>query len=209
METSKFMNLTKDMIMLTKNIYRKTLTIIVACLLCCGTTLAATKITATLEHTGATYYAQGQTFSFSIDATEEHYNGANGQRGWNGQAAMKFTFALPTNSVIRKATLTWSTHILGSRTQRTNKINYMNAGKDLNWSSFTNGTPEVIATAAKPFTNITDVQLLGDSYHYGIETDVTNAVSTIVNSGQNYIVFFVTGNGAGADLYGKASDRAP
>ena len=209
METSKFMNLTKDMIMLTKNIYRKTLTIIVACLLCCGTTLAATKITVALEHTGATYYAQGQTFSFSIDATGERYNRAGGQRGNNGQAAMKFTFALPANSVIRKATLTWSTHILGSRTQRTNQINYMNAGKDLNWSSFTNGTPEVIATAAKPFTNITDVQLLGDSYHYGIETDVTNAVNTIVNSGQNYIVFFVTGNEAGADLYGKASDRAP
>lgn len=209
MEKSKFMNLTKDMIMLTKNIYRKTLTIIVACLLCCGTTLAATQITATLEHTGATYYAQGQTFSFSIDATEEHYNRAGGQRGYNGQAAMKFTFALPANSVIRKATLTWSTHILGSRTQRTNQINYMNAGKDLNWSSFTNGTPEIIATAAKPFTSITNVQLLGDSYHYGIETDVTNAVSTIVNSGQNYIVFFVTGNEAGADLYGKTSDRAP
>ncbi len=199
----------KIMIMNTRNIYNKALVIMVFCLLCCSNALAATKITATLEHTGATYYAQGETFSFSIDATGERYNRAGGQRGYNGQAAMKFTFALPANSVIRKATLTWSTHILGSKTQRTNQINYMNAGKDLNWSSFTNGTPEVIATAAKPFTSITNVQLLGDSYHYGIETDVTNAVSTIVNSGQNYIVFFVTGNEAGADLYGKASDRAP
>ena len=199
----------KIMIMNTRNIYNKALVIMVSCLLCCGTTLAATKITAALEHTGATYYAQGKTFSFSIDATGERYNRAGGQSGYNGQAAMKFTFELPANSVIRKATLTWSTHILGSKTQRTNQINYMNAGKDLNWSSFTNGTPEVIATAAKPFTSITNVQLLGDSYHYGIETDVTNAVSTIVNSGQNYIVFFVTGNEAGADLYGKTSDRAP
>ena len=189
------------------NNFAKTIFLLVTIIMAAGVKADVTD--ATLEHTGATYYAQGKTFSFSIDATEEHYNNAGGQSGYNGQAVMKFTFSLPPNSVIRKATLTWSTHIFGSKTQRTNQINYMNAGKDLDWSSYTNGTPEVIATAAKPFTNITNVQLLGDSYHYGIETDVTNAVSTIVNSGQNYIVFFVTGNEAGADLYGKTSDRAP
>ena len=197
--------------MLTKNIYRKTLTIIVTCLLCCGTTLAATQITATLEHTGATYYMKGETYKQTYDAENEHYNNARGQRGWNGQAAMKFSFNLPAGKTVIAATLTWSTTIYGQPSQRNNSFYYMNLGKDLDWDAFARGRGNMImAMSGSPYTYFTNVELNGTdqgTLHTNVETDVTSAVQAVESQG--YITLFVTNNGAGGDLSGKGSNRAP
>ncbi len=199
------------MIMNTRNIYNKALVIMVSCLFCCGTTLAATKITATLEHTGATYYMNGETYKQTYDAENEHYNNARGQRGWNGQAAMKFSFNLPAGKTVIAATLTWSTTIYGQPSQRNNSFYYMNLGKDLDWDAFARGRGNMImAMSGSPYTSFTNVVLNGTdqgTLHTNVETDVTSAVQAVESQG--YITLFVTNNGAGADLYGKGSNSAP
>lgn len=195
----------------TRNIYNKALVIMVSCLFCCGTTLAATKITATLEHTGATYYMNGETYKQTYDAENEHYNNARGQRGWNGQAAMKFSFNLPAGKTVIAATLTWSTTIYGQPSQRNNSFYYMNLGKDLDWDAFARGRGNMImAMSGSPYTSFTNVVLNGTdqgTLHTNVETDVTSAVQAVESQG--YITLFVTNNGAGGDLSGKGSNSAP
>lgn len=197
--------------MITRNIYNKALVIMVSCLLCCGTTLAATKITATLEHTGATYYMNGETYKQTYDAETERYNRAGGQRDWNGQAAMKFSFNLPAGKTVIAATLTWSTTIYGNPSTRNNSFYYMNLGKDLDWDAFARGRGNMImAMSGSPYTYFTNVELNGTNQgtlHTNVETDVTPAVQAVESQG--YITLFVTNNAVGADLYGKGSNRAP
>ena len=199
------------MIMNTRNIYNKALVIMVSCLLCCGTTLAATQITATLEHTGSTYYMNGETYKQTYDAETEHYNNAGGQRSWNGQAAMKFSFNLPAGKTVIAATLTWSTTIYGKPSTRDNRFYYMNLGKDLDWDAFARGRGNMImAMSGSPYTSFTNVELNGTdqgTLHANVETDVTSAVQAVESQG--YITLFVTDNAAGADLYGKGSSHAP
>ena len=195
----------------TRNIYNKALVIMVSCLLCCGTTLAATQITATLEHTGSTYYMNGETYKQTYDAETEHYNNAGGQRSWNGQAAMKFSFNLPAGKTVIAATLTWSTTIYGKPSTRDNRFYYMNLGKDLDWDAFARGRGNMImAMSGSPYTSFTNVELNGTdqgTLHANVETDVTSAVQAVESQG--YITLFVTDNAAGADLYGKGSSHAP
>ena len=172
---------------------------------------AATQITATLEHTGATYYMKGETYKQTYDAETEHYNRAAGQRGWNGQAAMKFSFNLPAGKTVIAATLTWSTTIYGQPSQRNNSFYYMNLGKDLDWDAFARGRGNMImAMSGSPYTYFTNVELNGTdqgTLHTNVETDVTSAVQAVESQG--YITLFVTNNAAGGDLYGKGSNRAP
>ena len=201
----------KSMIMNTRNIYNKALVIMVSCLLCCSNALAATKITATLEHTGATYYMNGETYKQTYDAETERYNRAGGQRDWNGQAAMKFSFNLPAGKTVIAATLTWSTTIYGNPSTRNNSFYYMNLGKDLDWDAFARGRGNMImAMSGSPYTYFTNVELNGTNQgtlHTNVETDVTSAVQAVESQG--YITLFVTNNAVGADLYGKGSNSAP
>lgn len=194
-----------------KDIYSKALTFVMACALCCGTSMAATQITATLEHTGATYYMNGETYKQTYDAETEHYNSAGGQRSWNGQAAMKFSFNLPAGKTVIAATLTWSTTIYGKPSTRNNSFYYMNLGKDLDWDAFARGRGNMImAMSGSPYTYFTNVELNGTNQgtlHTNVETDVTSAVQVIESQG--YITLFVTNNAVGGDLYGKGSNRAP
>ena len=172
---------------------------------------AATQITATLEHTGATYYMKGETYKQTYDAETEHYNNAAGQRGWNGQAAMKFSFNLPAGKTVIAATLTWSTTIYGKPSTRNNSFYYMNLGKDLDWDAFARGRGNMImAMSGRPYTSFTDVELNGTNQgtlHANVETDVTSAVQAVESQG--YITLFITNNDAGGDLSGKGSNRAP
>ncbi len=195
----------------TRNIYNKALVIMVSCLLCCSTTLAATKITATLEHTGATYYMNGETYKQTYDAETERYNNAGGQRSWNGQAAMKFSFNLPAGKTVIAATLTWSTTIYGNPSTRNNSFYYMNLGKDLDWDAFARGRGNMImAMPGSPYTYFTNVELNGTNQgtlHTNVETDVTSAVQAVESQG--YITLFVTNNAVGGDLNGKGSSHAP
>lgn len=202
---------TSNKIMFIKDIYSKALTFVTACIFCCGTSMAATQITATLEHTGATYYDNGETYKQTYDAEKEHYNSDGGQRGWNGQAAMKFSFNLPAGKTVIAATLTWSTTIYGKPSTRNNNFYYMNLGKDLDWDAFARGRGSMImAMSGSPYTYFTNVELNGTNQgtlHTNVETDVTSAVQAVESQG--YITLFVTNNGAGGDLSGKGSNRAP
>lgn len=194
-----------------KDIYSKALTFVMACALCCGTSMAATQITATLEHTGATYYMNGETYKQTYDAETERYNRAGGQRDWNGQAAMKFSFNLPAGKTVIAATLTWSTTIYGNPSTRNNSFYYMNLGKDLDWDAFAQGRGNMImAMPGSPYTYFTNVELNGTNQgtlHTNVETDVTSAVQAVESQG--YITLFVTNNAVGGDLYGKGSNRVP
>lgn len=202
---------TSNKIMFIKDIYSKALTFVTACIFCCGTSMAATQITATLEHTGATYYMNGETYKQTYDAETERYNRAGGQRDWNGQAAMKFSFNLPAGKTVIAATLTWSTKIYGNPATRNNSFYYMNLGKDLDWNAFARGRGNMImAMSGSPYTYFTNVELNGTNQgtlHTNVETDVTSAVQAVESQG--YITLFVTNNAVGGDLYGKGSNQAP
>lgn len=169
---------------------------------------AATTINATLEHTGATYYDRGETFTTSLDAEKEHYNNDGGGRGFRGQAAMKFTFSIPAGKTVTSATLTWSTEIYGSNGSTDNTFYYMNLGRDLDWTAMGNGNATMIrALHTSYYTSFTNVELASNSTHTDVVTDVTTAVQAV--EGQGYVVLFVTKNARGADLAGKTSDHAP
>ncbi len=200
---------TSNKIMHIKDIYSKVLTFFMACALCCGTSMAATQITATLEHTGSTYYMNGETYKQTYDNDKERYAGAGGQTGWNGQAAMKFSFNLPAGKTVISATLTWSTQLfrIGNASIRNNSFYYLNPGKDIDWNAFAQGRGNMImAMQGRPFTYFTNVELQDGQNHYNLETDVTTAVKAVESQG--YITMFLTNNPS-ADLFGKGSSQAP
>ena len=194
----------------TRNIYNKALVIMVSCLLCCGTTLAATQITATLVHTGSTYYMNGETYKQTYDNDEERYAGSAGQRGWNGQAAMKFSFDLPAGKTVISATLTWSAKLYKQNNGgiRDNSFYYLNLGKDIDWNAFAQGRGNMIAAMqGKPYTCFNNVELQDGREYFNLETDVTTAVKAVESQG--YITMFLTNCPSSADLYGKGSSHAP
>ena len=188
-----------------KYIYSKALTFVMVCALCCGTSMAATQITATLEHTGSTSYFNGQRYTQTCDVEKERYNNAGGQTGFNGQAAMKFSFSIPPGKTVIQAELTWSTDILGATTTRSNSFYYMNPGNDIDWDAFVQGRGNMImAMRGTPYTYLTNVELMGNATHLDNVTDVTTAVKAVESQG--YVTLFVTNCASGGDLYGKGSD---
>ncbi len=192
------------------NNFAKTILLLVAIIMAAGVKADVTDY-ATLEHTGSTYYMNGETYKQTYDAETERYNNAGGQRDWNGQAAMKFSFNLPAGKTVIAATLTWSTTIYGNPSTRNNSFYYMNLGKDLDWNAFAQGRGNMImAMQGSPYTYFTNVELNGTNQgtlHTNVETDVTSAVQAVESQG--YITLFVTNNAAGGDLYGKGSNQAP
>lgn len=200
----------KIMIMNTRNIYNKALVIMVSCLLCCSNALAATQITATLVHTGSTYYMNGETYKQTYDNDEERYAGSAGQRRWNGQAAMKFSFDLPAGKTVISATLTWSAKLYKQNNGgiRDNSFYYLNLGKDIDWNAFAQGRGNMIAAMqGKPYTCFNNVELQDGREYFNLETDVTTAVKAVESQG--YITMFLTNCPSSADLYGKGSSHAP
>ncbi|MCR5068400.1 MAG: Ig-like domain-containing protein [Prevotella sp.] len=196
--------------MITRNIYNKALVIMVSCLLCCSNALAATQITATLVHTGSTYYMNGETYKQTYDNDEERYAGSAGQRGWNGQAAMKFSFDLPAGKTVISATLTWSAKLYKQNNGgiRNNNFYYLNLGKDIDWNAFAQGRGNMIAAMqGKPYTYFNNVELQDGREYFNLETDVTTAVKAVESQG--YITMFLTNCPSSADLYGKGSNSAP
>ena len=196
--------------MITRNIYNKALVIMVSCLLCCSNALAATQITATLVHTGSTYYMNGETYKQTYDNDEERYAGSAGQSGWNGQAAMKFSFNLPAGKTVISATLTWSAKIYKQNNGgiRDNNFYYLNLGKDIDWNAFAQGRGNMIAAMqGKPYTYFNNVELQDGREYLNLETDVTTAVKAVESQG--YITMFLTNCPSSADLYGKGSSHAP
>lgn len=198
---------TNNTMTFTKDICNKLLTLIIVSALFCGHAIAATQIKATLVHTGSTYYMNGETYKQTYDAETERYAGAGGQKGWNGQAAMKFSFNLPAGKTVISATLTWSTYIyrINNASTRNNSFYYLNPGSDIDWNAFARGRGNMImAMQGRPFTYLNNIELQDNQYHYNIETDVTTAVKAVESQG--YITMFLT-NSTSADLLGKGSDN--
>ena len=201
---------TRDKIILRRGVITKVLAVLTAGLMYSNTLLAATTtITATLEHTGATFYQGGSTYTQTYDSEREHYNNSGGQQGFNGQAAMRFSFSLHADKTVISATLTWSTDIKGgNNSMRDNSFYYITPGRDIDWSAFAEGRGGMIAAMHTSLrTYLTNVPLAGNATHTDTETDVTTAVKAVEEQG--YITLYITNNAAGADLFGKGSDHAP
>ena len=175
-------------------------------------TLAATgawadEITATLVHTSSSGVpsATAGAYVSTIDAEQEYINNsAFGNKNWQGAAYADFSFEIPADQTITKATLTWSG--IGSGKNRTTDLMYVNAGLSLDYSEegLGSGTAQVNLAATKieavTFPANTTTQFT---------SDVTDAVKTIAAS-QAYIIFKFTNNVGAGNLVGKgAASGAP
>ena len=187
-----------------RKLLRLSKTLLVAAGLLVGVSNAwADVVNATLDHTASSSRNGSNVITTTVDAEYEHYNNTKAA-AWGGWAYAQFSFTLPAGHSIESATLTWSTSIGGnSTTTRNNDIYYVNAGTTIDYASLTSTT-----NLNLDGTWIVNVQKAGKTVHTDIETDVTSAVRTIAAT-QNYIIFKWTNNAASADLYGKASTKAP
>ena len=191
------------------NNFAKTILLLVAIIMAAGVKADVTNY-ATLEHTGSTYYMNGETYKQTYDNDEERYAGSPGQTGWNGQAAMKFSFNLPPGKTVISATLTWSAYLYKQNNGgiRNNSFYYLNLGKDIDWNAFAQGRGNMIAAMqGRPFTYFTNVELQDGQEYLNLETDVTTAVKAVESQG--YITMFLTNCPSSADLYGKGSSHKP
>ncbi len=167
----------------------------------------ADEITATLVHTSSSGVpsATAGAYVSTIDAEQEYINNsAFGNKNWQGAAYADFSFEIPADQSIMKATLTWSG--IGSGKNRTTDLMYVNAGLSLDYSEegLGSGTAEVNLAATKietvTFPANTTTQFT---------SDVTDAVKTIAAS-QAYIIFKFTNNIGAGNLVGKgAASGAP
>jgi hypothetical protein len=187
------------------------LLLLAAIIMATNVSAATTIVDATLEHTGSTYYRNDNVLHNSIDAEKEYYNNAGGQNGWNGQALMKFTFNVPENKTIVKATLTWSTIIYGSNTnERDNELWCLTTGNDIDWAALSAGTCGMVsALHESKRVKLSNTPLSGKTEHLNNVSSVMVTIALQQAERQGYIVFYLTGNQAAADLYGKASSHAP
>lgn len=173
-------------------------------------TQAATTINATLEHTGSTYYMNGETYTQSCDKKEERYANQGGKKAWTGQAAMKFSFTIPAGKTVTSATLTWSTYIYRQNNGdiRNCDFYYMNPGKDIDWNALANGnTGMIMAMSGTPYTYFKNERRQDGQEYLNIESDVTTAVKAVESQG--YVTIFLTNCASSADLYGKNSNYPP
>lgn len=195
------------------DILTKTMTFLAVIIMAANAGAATTEVNATLEHTGATYYAKGTTFTQTCDAEKERYNNDGGTTGWRGQALMKFSYNIPEGKTIVRASLTWSTIIYGSSTaERDNQLWCLTAGNDIDWAALSAGTYQMVASLpASKRIQIDNKKLAGNTEHLNNVNTlmVTVAVQEAEKQGQEFIVFYLTGNQAAADLYGKTSEHAP
>lgn len=165
------------------------------------------EIDATLNHTCSTSKnGSGGTVSFTWSSESEHYNNDQND-GWVGFAFAEFGFEIPAGYYVTEATLTWTATVQANASNNATKINYLNTGKYIDYNSV-NETPALLRFAGER-TEIKSIAHDGTYTSYSETTDVTSALQTITNAGQDYIIFQWTGNGRGADLAGKSSSNAP
>lgn len=213
LKQNNMINMTKETIIsrMAWDILTKTLTFLAAIIMATNVSATTTVVDATLEHTGSTYYRNDNVLHNSIDAEKEYYNNPGGQNGWNGQALMKFTFNVPENKTIVKATLIWSTIIYGSNTsERDNELWCLTTGNDINWSALSAGTCGMVsALHESKRVMLSNTKLSGNTEHLNNVSSVMVTIALQQAERQGYIVFYLTNNQAGASLYGKASSHAP
>lgn len=158
-----------------------------------------------LVHTASTYSSNDRTIHTSCDAEFEHYNNVGNRTNGNiGQAVMKFSFIVPAGKVIESATLKWSTKIGGNNTtERNNDLRCLKTGLDPDWNALANGTATSMLWSYQSDDAYIANPLLGKNTHYNVVNDVTSYIRN--REGQGYVVFMLSNNAAGADLFGKGS----
>jgi len=163
-----------------------------------------TDIAATLVHTASSSCgADAEAYTSTVDAETEHVNNDKFNAIWQGAAYMEFTISVPEDGELKKATLKFN--LIGeSRKARDAGLYYVNAGEVLDYTAMAAGDAKVNLAG----TNIKTVTFPQNT-SAEIEVDVTAAVKAMIDAGQSYIIFKVTGNQGGGDISGKASDLAP
>ena len=164
---------------------------------------------ATLTHTAGSSWGSNANKN-TVDSEAEYYNNEVAT-GWAGVAFADFALNIPNGATITSATLTWTT-ITGGRanTTRDNKVYYLNAGEQVDFDAIAAEAAEDVDDTPRLYTDAkTFIANYTGQNTFNGELDVTEAVQAIKQAGQNYIVFQWTGNTAGAQLAGKASENAP
>ena len=162
---------------------------------------------ATLEHTAGAQWGSN-TGASTVDAEKEHYNN-DAASAWAGCAYAKFSYTIPEGHSITKATLTYSVN-QGGKSGRDDIIYYMKKDFDIDWANFAGQTGvDLRNTDSRAGKAVAAAPTGGTGDRIGLSQDVTEAVKAIYEGGQNYIIFQWTGNAGAADLYGKASEKAP
>ncbi len=167
--------------------------------------MAQDEATATLVHTASSYCGtDASKFTSTVDAEKEHINNAKFSNTWAGAAYAEFSIAVPGGHSITNASLAWSG--VGSNKNRTTDVMYVNAGLTLDYETMKSTGTEKVDLGA---TKIATVTITADKT-VDFVTDVTEAVTAIMNDGQTYIIFKFTNNAGGGDLVGKgAAEKFP
>lgn len=168
-------------------------------------TPAITEVSVSLTHTASSY--SGGTagdFTSTVDAEKEHINNSKFSGTWAGAAYAEFSVLIPEGISIKSATLAWSG--VGSNKNRTTDIMYVGAGETIDYATMQSTGKESVNLSATKIATVTFTANTTTDF----TTDVTDAVKTIVEGGQNYIIFKFTNNVGGGDLVGKgAAEKAP
>lgn len=168
-------------------------------------TPAITEVSVSLTHTASSY--SGGTagdFTSTVDAEKEHINNSKFSGTWAGAAYAEFSVLLPEGVSVKSATLAWSG--VGSSKNRTTDIMYVGAGETIDYATMQSTGKESVNLSATKIATVTFTANATTDF----TTDVTDAVKTIVEGGQNYIIFKFTNNVGGGDLVGKgAAEKAP
>ena len=158
---------------------------------------------ATLAHTASSSCAgDGNAYTSTVDAEKEHVNNeAFSGAAWQGAAYMDFDINIPEGKSLTGATLKFT--VIGeSRRDRAGIVYGANAGEELDYTAMGAGDVKVNLAGTK----LADVTFPKGSSKL-LELDVTEYVKNIVNGGQGHVVFKVTGNPGGGDIYGKGSEE--
>ena len=170
-------------------------------------TPAITEVSVSLTHTASSYCGgTANDYTSTVDAEKEHINNSNfgNSKTWAGAAYAEFSVLLPEGVSVKSATLAWSG--VGSSKNRTTDIMYVTAGESLDYATMQSTGKEKVNLSATKIATVTFTANTTTDF----TTDVTDAVKTIVEGGQNYIIFKFTNNAGGGDLVGKgAAEKAP
>lgn len=164
-----------------------------------------TEVSVSLTHTASSYSgATAGDFTSTVDAEKEHINNSKFSGTWAGAAYAEFSVLIPEGVSVKSATLAWSG--VGSNKNRTTDIMYVGAGATIDYAAMQSTGKESVDLSATKIETVTFTANATTDF----TTDVTDAVKTIVEGGQNYIIFKFTNNVGGGDLVGKgAAEKAP
>ena len=181
--------------------------LLVAALVGMGTMSAwAGEINATLVHTASSFCSgDANAYTSTLDAAKEHVNNAAFKGAWQGAAYAEFEVTLPEGESITSAVLKFMSYG-EERRERNCDIMVVNAGESIDYDAVATGTAKLdlpaSTIASKNFAQ-------GAAAEREFTIEVKDAVKTIVDAGQTYIIFKFTNNPGGGDIAGKGSGAAP